>query len=125
MTGLCSATYVCRQHGSAHIHPPHADAYSNRSLSLAPSGPCRAHCIKPAAVGLLLYLHAGTDRQMDTMLFHTLCFAYYDRIVWLQFLMVNWLVTGNIKSCLKLVSLKSYSFSKRSDFVCNDNKELE
>jgi len=43
-------------------HPPTAcRCYRNRSISAA----CWAHSSKPAAVGLLLWDHAGTDRWAD------------------------------------------------------------
>ena len=51
-------------------HCPHLPAAaaecrqcSNRSISPAR----RAHCSKPAAAGLVLWAHARTDRQMDTV----------------------------------------------------------
>jgi len=34
---------------------------------------CRAHSSKPAATGLLLWAHGGTDRQTDTAQLHRPC----------------------------------------------------
>ena len=46
---------------------------SNRLISPA----CWTQSSKPAALGLLLWARAGTDRRMDTVSFHRPCSAYY------------------------------------------------
>jgi len=59
-----SATYVCWQRGTARIRPP----LLQQSIDIS---------WKPAAAGLLLRAHAGTDRRTDTVPFHRPCSAYY------------------------------------------------
>jgi len=72
ITSLCSAAYRHWQSGIARIRTPlllsagHA-AIDRYFLSAS----------NPAAVGLLLWAHAGTDRRTDTVPLHRPWYAYY------------------------------------------------
>jgi len=72
-SSLFSATSVHWQHDTAYIHLLHATAAAVNHSCL------RAHSSKPAAAGLLLWAHTGTDSRTDTVPFHRPCCAYYAR----------------------------------------------
>jgi len=55
---LCSASYVRWERGTTRIRPPHT------ALLFAVHAAINRYLI-PTAVGLLLWAHAGTDRQTD------------------------------------------------------------
>ena len=72
ITSLCSAAYRHWQSGIARIRTPLLLSAGRAAIDryfLSASS--------PAAVGLLLWAHAGTDRRTDTVPLHRPWYAYY------------------------------------------------
>ena len=64
------------------------------------SSTCRAHSRKPAAVGLLLWAHVGTERGMDTVPLHRPCSTWHG---WLGSRVVSVLDSGTEGPRVKIV----------------------